>query len=230
AAEEGKEVVLRVRDNGVGIPADFLPRIFDLFAQGASSLERSQGGLGIGLTLVRRLVELHGGRVEGFSEGPSKGSEFVVRLRGVQVQRQPPESLATATRFGPSRRVLVVDDNRDSAESLAMLLRLWGHEVWLAYDGVTALEAAAAQQPEVILLDIGLPGLDGHEVARRLGREAGAAGRVVIALTGYGQENDRRLARAAGMDHHLTKPVDSDELARLLTASSARTAPSNPPA
>src|SRR5262249_39046484 len=157
------EAVVRVRDEGVGIAADLLPKVFDLFVQGDRSLERSRGGLGIGLTVVRKLVELHGGSVTARSEGPGQGSEFVVRLPGLQEAAQP-EPRATPpedTVVAVSRRVLVVDDNVDAAESVAMLLRLWGHQVHLAYNGPEALEAADQHQPEVVVLDIGLPGMNG---------------------------------------------------------------------
>jgi signal transduction histidine kinase len=220
-AQAGREeVVIRVKDTGIGIPAELLPSIFDLFRQADRSLARSQGGLGIGLTLVRRLVDLHGGSVDVSSAGPGRGSEFVVRV--------PAASAAAAANGGedvsesdapqpsPRRRVLVVDDNLDSAESLAMVLTLSGHETMIAHDGASALEAAATFKPHVIVLDIGLPDLDGYEVARRL-REAPATRKSkLVALTGYGQDEDRRRATEAGFDHHVVKPVDPDRLLELL--------------
>ena len=222
-AGEG-EVVLRVRDNGIGIPPEVLSRIFDLFMQADRSLSRSEGGLGVGLTLVRSLVLMHDGSVEAHSDGPGQGTEMVVRLPA-QVEAQPvapaapePEAERSAVdRRG--RRVLVVDDSRDSAESLALLLELKGHEVRVALDGPAALEAARGFLPEIVLLDIGLPGMDGYEVARRLraGRDGiDGEGMLLVALTGYGQDEDRRRSREAGFDHHLVKPVDFDELARVL--------------
>jgi signal transduction histidine kinase/integral membrane sensor domain MASE1/ActR/RegA family two-component response regulator len=216
--EEG-EAVIRVRDTGIGIPADMLSRVFDMFIQVDSSLDRSHGGLGIGLTLVKQLVELHGGSVAAASEGLGRGSEFVVRLPVVPETASGPgcSRPEDRPRLSP-RRVLVVDDNRDSAESLAELLRLAGHEVRTANDGAAALEAARAYRPEVILLDLGMPGMSGYEVARRL-REQGASRDVVlVALTGWGQAEDRRLTKEAGFDYHLTKPADLAALERVFAS------------
>jgi CheY-like chemotaxis protein len=209
--------VVRVVDEGIGIAADMLPRIFELFAQAERTLDRSQGGLGIGLTLVRHLVEIHGGSVQAFSAGLGTGSEFVVRLPA-------PAHLGPSDRFAVKRnaggaspeRILVVDDNVDAAESLAKLLRLSGHEASTAYTGMAVAGAVAEHRPDVVLLDIGLPGLDGYEVARRLRAAPGGEGLLLIALTGYGQESDRQRSRAAGFDHHLVKPLDVVALELLL--------------
>jgi two-component system CheB/CheR fusion protein len=177
-------------------------------------IDRAQGGLGIGLALVRSLVEMHGGSVTASSAGPGTGSEFVVRLpalaedAGAAPPEQGPEPAAP-------RRILVVDDNRDAADSLALLLQVSGHEVRTAHDGPTALEAARAWRPEVVVLDLGLPRLDGYEVARRLRREQLGEGLVLVALTGYGQDEDRRRSEEAGFDHHLVKPASPDVLARV---------------
>ncbi len=219
AAREGNEIVVRIKDEGVGIRPELLPHIFDLFVQGDRSLERSQGGLGIGLTVVRRLVELHGGTISVHSEGVGKGSEFVVRLPALPESAQPNH---TAKASGPSsaprsaRRVLVVDDNVDAAESVAMLLRMWGHEVRLAHTGPDALVAAEEFSPEIVVLDIGLPGMSGYEVARRLRQQPTFARTVLAAVTGYGQEEDRRRSQDAGFNYHLTKPVEPETLLRLV--------------
>jgi len=221
AAHEGDEVVLRVRDTGIGIPAEMLPSVFDPFIQVAASSARSQGGLGIGLTLVRRLVELHGGRVSAHSEGPGKGSEFVVRLPMFACRfwiKDGDDSSKCKSKIDhrKSRRVLVVDDSEDAALSLAKLLRQSGHEVRVAHDGPSALAVARGDPPEVAFLDIGMPGMDGCELARRLRQEAGLRGALLVALTGWGQEEDRKRTREAGFDHHLTKPADPEALHRLL--------------
>jgi PAS domain S-box-containing protein len=210
-------VVVRVRDTGAGIAPDFLPHVFDLFTQGEHSLARSEGGLGIGLALVRRLVELHGGTVEAASDGPGRGSEFVLRLPAL---REPaggggaPRTVLAAD--GPARagpcRILVVEDNPDSADSIAMLLRMWGHDVRVVYDGISAVDVARAYRPRLVLLDIGLPGITGLEVARQLRQEPGLSEAVLVAMTGYGQEEDRRRSREAGMTAHLVKPVDPESL------------------
>jgi len=209
------EIVVRVRDDGMGIAPAMLPRVFDLFTQADRSLDRSQGGLGIGLTLVRSLVELHGGRVEARSAGLDQGSEIVVHLpvSAAAPRRGDGAEDSDAGRAAPTvaprpRRILVVDDNLDTAESLSLLLRMRGHEVGVAHSGPAALEAALAFAPEVVLLDIGLPGLDGYQVARELRRNPRLANALLVALTGYGQDEDRLLAQEAGFDHHLTKPVD----------------------
>jgi signal transduction histidine kinase/DNA-binding response OmpR family regulator len=218
AQRDGRHVAFRVRDTGIGIPAEMLPNIFDLFTQVDRSIDRSEGGLGIGLTLVKRLVEMHGGSVRAYSAGPGKGSEFLVRLPALA---EPPSDAATeyddkqSTGLA-SRRVLLVDDNVDAAESLATLLRLQGHDVRLAHDGVTALKTAESFQPEVVLLDIGLPGMDGYEVAERLRREVKLSDALLAALTGYGRDDDRRRSRAAGIDIHLVKPVDLAALQAML--------------
>jgi PAS domain S-box-containing protein len=212
-------VLLRVRDTGVGIPGEVLPKVFDLFTQADRTLDRAQGGLGIGLTLVRQLTEMHGGTVEAHSEGPGRGSEFVVRLPLlVEPRAATPSADARAPRLRPAprHRVLVVDDNRDSADSLATLLRLVGNDVRTAYDGRQALEVAAQYQPEMVLLDIGLPGLNGYEVARQLRTERGYGRPVLTALTGYSSEEDRRRSLAAGFDHHMVKPVDFASLQAVL--------------
>ncbi len=218
AACAGGEVVLRVRDDGVGIPAEALPHVFELFTQAHRGSERAQGGLGIGLTLVKTLVDQHGGSVEAHSAGPGRGSEFVVRLPaavgpGAGLGRPADNGRVGA---GHGRRVLVVDDNRDAADSLALLLRLLGDEVRTAHDGPGALAAATAFAPEVVLLDLGLPGLDGYEVARRLRQQPQFARALVVAISGWGQDEDRRQSCAAGFDAHLVKPVDLDVLQRLL--------------
>ena len=189
-----------------------------MFVQSERALDRAQGGLGIGLTLVRKLVEMHGGTVEGLSDGVGKGSEFVVRLPVVpEVTGLPPEAVPPpAGPQGGSLKVLVVEDNVDTAESLAMLLRFSGHEVRAVHTGPKALQAAQAEPPDVILLDIGLPGMDGYEVARRLREQQGAGSAHLIAMTGYGQESDRKRSREAGFDHHLVKPVEPARLQELL--------------
>jgi signal transduction histidine kinase/ActR/RegA family two-component response regulator len=210
-------VVVRVRDTGVGIAPEMLPRLFELFAQSPRSAGQAQGGLGIGLALVKRLVELHGGAVEAYSAGPGQGSEFVVRLPAAP---SPPGASADGSAERAADRpvsVLVVEDNRDSADSLAVLLKLWGHSAAVAYDGAQALAAVRASAPEVVLMDIGLPGIDGCETARRLLTELGAAAPVLAAVTGYGREDERRRCAAAGFAHHFVKPVDPAELRRLLT-------------
>jgi two-component system CheB/CheR fusion protein len=213
---EGDEAVVRVRDNGSGIPAELLPRVFDLFTQGDRSLARSEGGLGIGLTLVKRLVEMHGGSVTGHSDGPGHGSEFVVRLPALERSRAPAPGDAAGSGRPMPRRVLVVDDSEDAAESLATVLRIGGHEVCTAYDGPAALRTAEAFRPEVVLLDIGLPGMDGFEVGRRLREQTGMRRALLVAVTGYGQEEDRRRAEQVGFDAHLVKPADLSALERLL--------------
>jgi two-component system CheB/CheR fusion protein len=217
--QDGPEAVVRVRDTGVGMTADMLAAAFELFAQADRSLDRAQGGLGIGLTVARRLVEMHGGTLTAYSGGPGRGCEFVVRLPALPVGPEVPEPrCAAAPARAPvrPRRVLIVDDNRDAAESMALLLQLRGHDVRTAHDGPGGLAAADAFRPEVVLLDIGLPGMDGYEVARRLRRRPAGKGTLLVAVTGYGHEDDRRRSREAGFDHHLVKPTDPAAVADLL--------------
>ncbi|HWM92754.1 MAG TPA: MEDS domain-containing protein [Thermoanaerobaculia bacterium] len=216
------EVRIRVKDEGIGIPKEMLPRIFELFTQLNRSLDRSEGGLGIGLALVCRLVELHGGKVQAFSDGPGRGSELVVTLPVLRVGKVPQPASAEApaeSRPVPGRRVLVADDNRDAAESLGMLLELAGHEVRLAFDGQETLDAAGDFKPEVLLLDIGLPRMDGFEVAERLRKDSRHDGMLLVAVTGYGTDSDRNRGRSAGFDHHLVKPVDPIVLRDLIAGS-----------
>lgn len=209
AAREGDQAVVRVRDSGAGLAPDQLERIFSMFSQVDRSPERAQGGLGIGLTLVRRLVEMHGGTVRAQSEGPGKGSEFIVQLPALAGVPAVPESDAPAVPAAAQQwRVLVVDDNRDAADALAMLLRYSGHETFVAYDGASAFASAEQHRPDVMLLDIGLPGMSGHDVCRRMRQEPWGRDIRMIALTGWGQEDDRRKSREAGFDGHLVKPVD----------------------
>jgi len=220
---ERPEAVIRVRDNGIGIAADQLPRIFEMFTQLDTSLERSVSGLGIGLTLVRNLVEMHDGTVEVHSAGVGQGSEFVVRLplwkdEGGRMKDEPGQDSLHPSSFRshPSKRILVVDDNRDSATSLAMVLKLTGHETHTAYDGLEAVEAAAVFRPDVVLLDIGLPKLNGYDACRKIREQPWGKGMVLIALTGWGKDEDRRKSQEAGFDSHLVKPVDHAALTKLL--------------
>jgi signal transduction histidine kinase/CheY-like chemotaxis protein len=220
----GEEAVIRVSDDGVGISADMLPRIFEPFTQVESSRTRSEGGLGLGLPLVRSLVELHGGEVEAFSEGQGQGTEFVVRLplrTGDAAQRparRPGRATAPATGTAPSLRILIVEDNLDGRESLRDLLEIWGHTVELAEDGSQGVAKALEHNPDVALVDIGLPGFDGNEVARRIRASSQTDHMELIAMTGYGQPEDRRRALQAGFDSYLVKPVDPAHLGRLLAA------------
>ncbi len=223
-AREGREAVVRVADTGMGIPADALPHLFEPFMQVARTLDRAQGGLGLGLTLVKRLVEMHGGRVEVASEGVGRGSVFTVRLPVLPEARVPvvPEA-ARPERETPAegRRVLVVDDNVDAAALLGEVLELDGHQVTVVHDGLAALERVGGVDPDVVFLDIGLPGMDGYEVARRMRRQPGGAELRLVALTGYGQASDRQRSREAGFDTHLVKPVELDTL-RALVADAER--------
>jgi PAS domain S-box-containing protein len=216
-SQEGSTVVVRVTDDGIGIAADQLPHLFDMFYQADRSYEQSQGGLGIGLALVRRLVEMHGGTVEAHSAGRNQGSEFVVRLPILLEEPEPEESLELGQNIvATTRRILVVDDYGESAETLAELLRLDGNEVEIAHDGYEAVEAAANFRPAVVLLDVAMPKLNGYDAARRIREQPWGKKIVLIAVTGWGQARDRQRSREAGFDEHLTKPVDYPVLVRML--------------
>jgi PAS domain S-box-containing protein len=223
ARAEENHAVVQVRDSGRGIEPDMIERIFDMFVQGRAPLQRIGGGLGVGLALARRLAELHGGTVEARSEGVNRGSEFTLRLPlgardgAAQKPEQP------ARRPGVARRVLVVDDNVDAASMLDMLLRSLGHETRVAHEGTAALRVAEEFRPDIVLLDIGMPGIDGYEVARRLRTLAKARPMRIVAVTGWGQEGDRERSREAGFDLHLVKPVDANELSRALNDRSGAT-------
>ncbi len=221
ADREGDEAVVRVRDNGIGLSAEMLPRVFDLFAQADRSLDRSQGGLGIGLTLVRSLVQLHDGNVSVESRGPGQGSEFIVRLPASSRAQSTPvankDAISAVESAYPLLRLLVVDDSQDSARSLARVLKLWGYEVRVAHDGLEAIEAASTEAFDVILLDIGLPGINGYEVAERLRDHFGSARPVLVALTGYGQAEDLARSQSVGFDDHLVKPVNLERLREMLS-------------
>ncbi|HTT02777.1 MAG TPA: response regulator [Steroidobacteraceae bacterium] len=229
---QGSWAEIRVRDNGIGIPADQLPKVFDLFTQVERASERAPGGLGIGLALVRKLVEMHGGSVTAHSAGAGEGSEFVIRLPRLVEQTQQmlstqtlptgmlPTEFSAAANAGsvsvPGRRILIVDDNRDALESLATLMQMAGHQVETAADGELAWQAAADCRPEVMLLDLGLPKLDGYEVARRIRAQEWGKSVVLVALTGWGQDEDRRRTREAGFDSHMVKPLNVDLLTEFL--------------
>jgi signal transduction histidine kinase len=214
---DAARVALSVKDSGIGLEPDLLPHVFDVFSQADRSLERSRGGLGLGLALVRGLVELHGGTVAAASEGPDRGAEFTVHLRA-EAEPAALEDLSPAPQAqgGERLRLLVVEDHRDAAESLRALLELLGHEVAVAHSGPEGVRTARAMQPEIVLSDIGLPGLDGYGVARALRADPRTARACLIAITGYGQEEDRCRARQAGFDYHLTKPVAPETLQKLL--------------
>ena len=218
AKPEGREVVVTVSDNGIGISPEMMPRLFTLFSQAHSALERSEGGLGIGLALVRGLVNLHGGTIEAHSEGLGRGSRFVVRLPlGTAPEEEPRKRRRKErTERRTSLRVLVADDNRDSAECCATLLQLWGHEVEIAHSGRQALEAAESFRPDAVVLDIGMPEMNGYEVAARIRAAEWGRETILIAVTGWGQDEDKRRAMEAGFDHHLTKPIDPRCLETLL--------------
>jgi len=214
---QGSDAVVTVTDTGIGIAADQLPRIFEMFTQVDHSLEKSHGGLGIGLTLAKRLVEMHGGTVEARSEGPGKGSEFVTRLPIVVEASRPQESVREAEQgVTSSHRILIVDDNRDGADSLSEILRILGHDTRTAYDGQEGVDVAGEFQPDVLLLDIGLPKLSGYEVCRRIREQSWGKGVVLIAVTGWGKDDDRRRSHEAGFDHHMVKPVDPQALMKML--------------
>jgi CheY-like chemotaxis protein len=215
ARRQDDSVVVNVKDNGVGIPPDRIDNVFDMFSQVDPSPEHTQGGLGIGLTIVKQLVAMHGGTVAVRSAGLGFGSEFVVSLPLDRGAQQESTAVAAATPI-KGRRILVVDDNKDSALSLCMLLELEGHQTFAVHDGVAAIDAAERHRPDVVLLDIGLPRMSGHEVCRRLREHSWGRELIVVALTGWGQSEDRRKSQDAGFDGHLVKPVRYEILAELL--------------
>jgi two-component system CheB/CheR fusion protein len=226
-----RRVAIRLRDNGIGIEPEMLARMFDPFVQDDRSLDRPYGGLGIGLTLVRSLVQMHDGTVEGYSEGRGRGSEFVMRLPVLSeavaikpTETSSPRATVSRATNRAAHRVLVVDDNRDSARSMSLLLRHWGHDSAEAHDGSDALDIAARFQPDAILLDVGLPGMSGYDVARhiRSSSDARLSRALLVAITGYGQDEDRRRTQEAGFDHHLVKPVDPKVVESLLAELSPR--------
>jgi signal transduction histidine kinase/ActR/RegA family two-component response regulator len=220
-AQDGDEAKIEIEDNGIGIAADFLPHVFDLFSQSDRSLDRTEGGLGIGLTLVRRLIALHGGRVEAASPGLGRGATFTVRLPKIEEQHLQPGSEPVPALKHPRRRVLIVDDNHDAADALAELLILEGHEVHAVYGALAAIDAAIELHPEVVLLDIGLPQMDGYELARRIRQVPGLKDTSLVAVTGYGQAKDKQRTEQLGFDHHLVKPVDPDRLKQILATTPA---------
>ncbi|MGF6552096.1 hybrid sensor histidine kinase/response regulator [Paraburkholderia youngii] len=220
--EAGDDVLISVRDNGVGIGAETIPHIFDLFVQSEISIERSEGGLGIGLPLARTLVELHGGGIEAFSAGLGRGSEFVVRLPLTRLadaeQASTGAPQAVPNHGGQALRVLLVDDSVDAALALSLVLQADGYEVRVGHEANTALELAAHFQPQIVLLDLGLPGMDGFELAQEMRRRPATAGALLIAVTGYGQATDRQRSREAGFDHHLVKPVSVEEIQNVIAS------------
>jgi CheY-like chemotaxis protein/two-component sensor histidine kinase len=224
AKQQDGQVELTVADTGVGISKELLPSVFDLFVQGDPSLDRMSGGLGVGLTLVKEIVTMHGGSIAAKSSGPNLGSEFTVRLP--QFVESDPAAGASQKRSevpgAATHRILVVDDNRDSAETMAMLLQIGGHTVHVAFDGPSALPAVREFQPEVVLLDLGLPGLTGYEVAKKVQEMELTLRPLLVAMTGYGQQGDRQRTRAAGFDHHLVKPVDLEMLQQILRSVPSR--------
>jgi len=215
---QGSEAVVSVKDAGVGIPASMLPKVFDMFTQADRTLEKAQGGLGIGLAIVKRLVEMHGGSVEARSEGHGKGSEFVIRLPIAlsPVRKRPVDSEAIPAGRTACRRILVVDDNVDAASSLSVMLDIMGHQVRTAHDGESGIEVAAAFHPDLILMDIGMPKLNGYDACRRIREQPWGENIEMVALTGWGQADDRRKSQEAGFDRHMVKPVDLDVLTKLL--------------
>jgi len=220
-ARDRHQATIRVHDTGIGIAAEQLGKVFDMFMQADTSLERQQSGLGIGLTLVKTLVEMHGGTVDAHSAGAGQGSEFVVRLpisdASLMFEPTPtPAPRGRASAAPAARRILIVDDNLESAASLAMLLELAGDETKTAHDGLEAVATAASFLPEVVLLDIGLPLLNGYDVARKIRQQPWGKTMVLIALTGWGQREDRRKSHEAGFNAHLVKPMDYDALRKLL--------------
>jgi CheY-like chemotaxis protein len=218
ARRAGEHLEIAVTDNGVGMPAEILPYVFDLFTQDERSLERSQGGLGIGLSLVRGMIEMHGGSVRAESAGRRCGSCFTIRLPVAANVAPVPEPVEPASDVRGARRVLIVEDNIDAAETLAMLLTSSGHDVTVVTDSFEATGTARQAQPEVVLLDIGLPGLDGYELARQLRGDALTRDAYLIAVSGYGQQRDRDRSAEAGFDLHLTKPVEPARLLRAIAA------------
>jgi CheY-like chemotaxis protein len=214
--KEGSRAVVSVRDNGIGIPADLLGSVFEMFTQVDRSSRQAQGGLGIGLTLVRSLVTMHGGTVEARSEGPGRGSEFITVLPVIAVGIARAQEAPTQG-FFPQRRILIVDDNVDAADTLGDLLIVLGATVEVVHDGRNALDALEAFKPDAVLLDIGMPDMDGYEVARRIRAIPAQRHILLVALTGWGQEHDQRRSRAAGFDHHVVKPPDVQRLRELLT-------------
>jgi PAS domain S-box-containing protein len=217
-AHEGGAAVIRVKDSGIGIPHEMLTQVFEMFTQLARSSERTQGGLGIGLTLVKRLVEMHGGTVQAESAGLGHGSEFSVRLPLLGMQKRHVEGSGQPAPAGPARRILVVDDNVDAAESLTKVLQLNGHEVHTVHNGAEALAQAAARRPHVMLLNLGMPGMDGYETAKKVRELQGLDEIVLIAVTGWGQDEDRRRTQEAGFHAHLVKPLDPVSLEQLLAS------------
>ena len=215
---QGSEAVVVVEDNGVGIPAPMLPKVFDMFTQVDRSLEKSQGGLGIGLNIVKRLVEMHGGTIGVESDGHGMGSRFTVRLPVVQAvtENTPDDATGEKATSAAPRRILVVDDNRDGADSLAEMLSIMGNEMQTAHDGAQAVEGAASFRPDVILMDIGMPKLNGYEACRRIREQAWGKNIVIVACTGWGQEDDKKKSQEAGFDFHMVKPVDPAALVKLL--------------
>jgi CheY-like chemotaxis protein len=220
ARREDAEIVISVRDTGIGIASEILPRVFDLFVQARQAMDRAQGGLGLGLAIVRSLVTLHGGTVEARSDGPGEGAEFIVRLPparpGTEVGIRPDGAGRRLPEAAPVRRVLIVDDNEDAAAMLAEALGAYGHVIRTAHDGLQALNAAPEFQPDVALLDIGLPVIDGYELARRIRAHPALRHVRLVAVTGYGQEQDRQRSAAAGFAAHLVKPVDVDDVRVIL--------------
>jgi CheY-like chemotaxis protein len=206
-----------VEDSGIGIPPAMLARIFEMFTQLQDFRDRTQGGLGIGLTLARRLVELHGGTIEAFSEGTGCGSRFVIQLPLLEAATQQAARASAGSRSSPTRRVLIAEDNVDAAEMMRVMLGLYGHEVRVAADGAEAVAVARTFRPHIAFIDIGMPRLDGYEVADRIRRMDGPP-IVLVALTGWGQDEDKRRSREAGFDHHLTKPPEPDVVQRLIAA------------